>query len=218
MTHASIQAGALSVAVAASVAMLVKGCSAEEVRQKLPTIVAQQEKTWYLGHQTWEINRDDYHSVSKVLRDVFEDCDLYDLYAVRDYILENAKTQLKPVKKAHVNGGYVLLGGVHAVIMALLPDIDPRTTLSDLIRLGNDTDTVGAIAGSILGARFGITWIPVETIKDHKRVLAYANALVSLQLAELESKDEFFKREAELSFEGRQFHQKIMQEYFPKPE
>jgi ADP-ribosylglycohydrolase len=47
-----------------------------------------------------------------------------------------------------------------------VPEVEPcrhlQHALHAAIRIGNDTDTVGAIAGSLLGARWGSTAIPVE--------------------------------------------------------
>eukprot|EP01120_Amphizonella_sp_Union-15-10_P009424 TRINITY_DN3559_c0_g1_i1.p1 TRINITY_DN3559_c0_g1~~TRINITY_DN3559_c0_g1_i1.p1 ORF type:complete len:327 (-),score=64.50 TRINITY_DN3559_c0_g1_i1:350-1330(-) len=147
-THATIQAGALSVAVAASVAMLVKGIPLSEIWTKLPNVVAQQEKIWQEKHLDWLIDRTNYHSVSHALRTIFQDCDLYDVDSVREKIVEMAKETMKPGSKVHVNKGYCLLGGIHGIVSALLPDIDPKETLAEIVRLGYDTDTVAAIAGN----------------------------------------------------------------------
>jgi ADP-ribosyl-[dinitrogen reductase] hydrolase len=56
--------------------------------------------------------------------------------------------------------------------MALLPgnDVDPQDVLNTIVKLGYDTDTVAAIAGSVLGARFGCAWIPLERLKDLERL------------------------------------------------
>lgn len=78
--------------------------------------------------------------------------------------------------------------------MALLPDIDPQEILTEIVNLGYDTDTVGAIAGSILGARFGCDWIPLDRLKDLERLERYAKALVT-QSNDIETSEEFFKAE-----------------------
>ena len=80
--------------------------------------------------------------------------------------------------RAHPNQGYALLGGSHALVMALRPDIEPQAALAEIVQQGYDTDTVAAICGSILGARFGCGWIPVDRLVDHDRLTAYADALV----------------------------------------
>jgi hypothetical protein len=60
---------------------------------------------------------------------------------------------------AHPNHGFAVLGGVHALLSGLLFDDPPQETLARLVSHGADTDTVGAICGSVLGARFGTGWI-----------------------------------------------------------
>jgi ADP-ribosylglycohydrolase len=50
--------------------------------------------------------------------------------------------------------------------MALLPNIDPQQVLSEICRMGYDTDTVAAICGTVLGARFGVSWIPIRRFLD----------------------------------------------------
>jgi ADP-ribosylglycohydrolase len=58
-------------------------------------------------------------------------------------------------------GGYVL----DSLSIAVAAVLDPRplpTVLADVVRLGRDTDTNGAIAGGLLGARDGADAIPAR--------------------------------------------------------
>ena len=58
-------------------------------------------------------------------------------------------------------GGYVL--GTLALAVAAM--LDPRSfedVLVDVVRVGNDTDTNGAVAGGLLGSREGVEAIPAE--------------------------------------------------------
>jgi hypothetical protein len=97
--------------------------------------------------------------------------------------------------------------------MALLPDItDPQATLSSIVSLGYDTDTVGAIgtflciypfpndlifsAGTVLGARFGTSWIPKERFLDLERLNQYADALVTRNKSQVEDLQSYLKAEA----------------------
>ena len=44
-----------------------------------------------------------------------------------------------------------------------------RSGLEEVVRLGGDADTNGAVAGALLGARFGVGSIPPEWLRDLKR-------------------------------------------------
>ncbi|KAG2377524.1 hypothetical protein C9374_009040 [Naegleria lovaniensis] len=135
------------------------------------------------------------------------------LFELREKISELAR-KYKPEKKhmrAHVNQGFCLLAGMHAICCSLIPEnpeiiyhchkknpqtdpspqIDnsqndvmkqfPNLVLRSIITLGYDTDTIGAIAGYLLGARFGMKWIPVQLLFDYERIRdEYASRLVKI--------------------------------------
>jgi ADP-ribosylglycohydrolase len=82
--------------------------------------------------------------------------------------------------------------------MALLPDVAPMESLSEIVRQGYDTDTVAAICGAVLGARLGMRWIPSERFADRERLEAYTDAIVEAS-ALPEDRNEFLRREAELT-------------------
>lgn len=94
------------------------------------------------------------------------------------------------------NHPFAQLGGIHGICMGLWPDSSPHDLLIDTVRQGGDTDTIGAIAGAILGARFGDNWINVDRFKD-KMIAIYADALVTGTLPE--SFADFVSREAEFN-------------------
>jgi hypothetical protein len=95
------------------------------------------------------------------------------------------------------------LGGVHALALALQDNADPLEILRYVVNLGDDTDTVAAIAGGILGARFGTDWIPETELVDQGRVKLYANRLVAGGLAE--DPEVFLEREARLTQAEKSF-------------
>ena len=80
--------------------------------------------------------------------------------------LQDAETQPPSTFR---NNGWVV-GGLQAAHAAIsqtpVPDDDPQRHLVDAletaVRIGNDTDTVAAIAGMVLGARWGASAIPTE--------------------------------------------------------
>ena len=97
---------------------------------------------------------------------------------LRDLIIELAEPHLQEGSpNAHPNQGFAMLGGVHGILMALERDADPNEVLLDVIAQGEDTDTVAAIAGGLLGARFGTEWIELEKLSDQDRLERYAIAL-----------------------------------------
>jgi hypothetical protein len=67
-----------------------------------------------------------------------------------------------------------------------------------------DADTVGAICGSLLGARFGTSWIESKYIFGYDRLDKVADAIVNLNQDESyvvlgESRAEFMKEESLLT-------------------
>jgi hypothetical protein len=96
-----------------------------------------------------------------------------------------------------------LLGGHFALGVALRDEVEPLTALRDIVRLGEDTDTVAAIAGGLLGARFGDAWVPKAQVVDARGVGAWADAVVTKQAPQ--SRDELLDHEAELTQRERAF-------------
>lgn len=223
VTHASISGLSMSFAVAYCVWAFCNGHNTAQIVQELPDIVRTQEEHWNYHESDWKIDRSQPYSVSDSLRIVlgtFESLEKnlhVDVAMIRDKITENGKIQFGPAgehKKCNPNQGMCFLGGAHAIAMALLPYLQsPTTILSDIILQGYDTDTVAAICGSILGARFGCAWIPVDVLFDQERLETYAVAVAASPTAEpLETKSQFMEREGVLSgFESR-FQQKLMEQ------
>ncbi|NEO80555.1 ADP-ribosylglycohydrolase family protein [Moorena sp. SIO4G3] len=98
---------------------------------------------------------------------------------------------------------------LHALAMALFPQDDPEFLLAEIIRQGYDTDTVAAICGGILGARFGTNWIPLERLQERERLENYAAALVDFYVP-VEHIETFLAREAELSQQEANYQKKVM--------
>lgn len=96
-----------------------------------------------------------------------------------------------------VNHPFVLLGGMHALGAGLADDVAPAAMLADVVSEGGDADTVGAIAGALLGARFGAGWIPPGRVVDAALLARLAAARHTDEAGE--SADEFLRREAALS-------------------
>jgi ADP-ribosylglycohydrolase len=208
-THGDIQAGAIAYAVAWSVARLVAGESAEEVRRQLPAEVERIETEWLDGHAHWTIDRRAKHIISEGLA-ALEARAPASFEELRQAISTIAKPHLADgFTKAHPNQGFALLGGAHALWMALWPKISPQDALGEIIRQGYDTDTVAAIAGGILGARVGASFVPVQRFVDADRLLRYADALADgNSLPETES--EFLARESALSQEETAYQKRVL--------
>lgn len=73
-----------------------------------------------------------------------------------------------------------------------------------MIRQGHDTDTAGAICGTVLGARFGTTWIPTHRLADGSRLERWADA-VARAAPPPENRRSFMRHEAELTSRERDF-------------
>ena len=135
------------------------------------------ETDWIQGHADWLHDRSGGHAVSAGLAALLADLTA-PAEVLRNRISEGARPSLAAgFTRAHPNQGYALLGGSHALAMALRPDCEPQAALAEIVQQGYDTDTVAAICGSILGARFGCAWIPIGRLLDSNRLIAYADAL-----------------------------------------
>jgi hypothetical protein len=212
MTHADIRAGAAAFAITHAVAEFVNGTSPDEVRARLPQAVAEVESEWLNGHAEWTIDRSGGRAVSTALEALLVDLpDDHD--TIRRRISELARPHLAPgFTKAHPSQGFVLLGGLHGLAMALLPDIQSMEVLSEVVCQGYDTDTVAAICGGVLGARFGTAWIPTERLVDRERLETYADTLAGRNPLP-ENSDEFLRREAELTRQEVDFQLEVAQDW-----
>ncbi|KAL9648117.1 hypothetical protein ABK040_007482 [Willaertia magna] len=178
------------------------------------------------------------------------------LSKLREKISELARIY-KPEKKnmrAHVNQGFCLLGGLHSICCCLIPEnpdiiyychgdksnIDtttvdsndvfntfPNLILRSVITLGYDTDTIGAIVGYLLGARFGSNWIPKQLIFESNRIEKnYINVLIEI-LRERKSKeftlgnnqmetiDDYVNRERFLTLSVELFQHAVIDRHVP---
>jgi ADP-ribosyl-[dinitrogen reductase] hydrolase len=209
VTHSDIRAGALAFAVARAISLLVNGVSVSEVRHRLPSDVDTVETEWLYGHRGWGMDRSAGHVVSESIAAILEQ-DFADFDALRHGISLNSRPHLAAgIMKAHPNQGFVLLGGLHGLAMGLWPEGAPNDLLCEIMRQGYDTDTIGAICGGILGARYGTGWIPKERLHDRKRLEAYADALVSCD-APPESRDTFIEKEYDLTLIEKQFQTELV--------
>lgn len=181
MTHGDIRAAAIAFAVARSVRALVDGAAPSDVRALLPAEVEAAEAVWLAEREGWTHDRSGGHQVSAGLKALFDaTADAHSPAAIRARISDIARPHLADgFTQAHPNQGFALLGGAHGLVMALRDAAEPRATLAEIVRQGYDTDTVAAIAGAVLGARFGTAWIPLDRLLDGPRLSRWADALLS---------------------------------------
>ena len=204
VTHGDLRAAVLAFAVARSTALLVGGESAAAVRARLADDVAAVELEWVEHRPGWGIDRSGTTLISQTIRALFAALP-DDLAGLRAVVSERARAHLaRGFTRAHVNQGFALLGGLHGLAVGLFPAGTPADLLASIMRQGDDTDTVGAIAGGLLGARFGTAWIPIDRLRDGPRLEVYADALVTRDGAP-ERRDGFIERERELTDEEKHF-------------
>lgn len=90
----------------------------------------------------------------------------YALVESRDKPGKRVRETLRPLEGyEHSPGGWT----VYTTRLALLCMLDApgfRPGLEGVVRLGGDADTNGAVAGALLGARFGVGGIPSEWLRD----------------------------------------------------
>lgn len=209
VTHGDIRAGAMAFAVARTAALFIGGATVSEVRHRLPIDVDAVETEWLSGQRGWGIDRSAGHAVSECIASI-----LQQTHADFDTLRQNISLCARPhlaagFIKAHPNQGFVLLGGLHGLAMGLWPEGTPGELLGEIMRQGYDTDTVGAICGGVLGARFGTGWIPLDRLRDRRRLEAYADALVTRD-ATPESREAFVEREYDLTLLEKQFQAELV--------
>jgi ADP-ribosylglycohydrolase len=208
VTHGDLRAGAIAYAVARSAALLIGGDDAAAVRARLADDVAAVELEWIEHRPGWGIDRSGKHLVSQEIRALFTALPR-DLAGLRTILSERARPHLaRGFTRAHVNQGFAILGGLHGLAVGLFPSGSPPELLASIMGQGQDTDTVGAIAGGLLGARFGAAWIPVDRLRDGPRLEVYADALVTRDGAP-ERRDGFIERERELTDEEKAYQVKM---------
>lgn len=206
VSHGDVRAVALSFAVAFAAGRFVAGASAAEVRRELADAVEAEETAWLEGRSEWTLARDAGHQLSQTLRPLLAALPAGAL-DVATKVLELGFDKLDPgAPKPHPNHAFALLGGNFALGMALRDEVEPMTALRDIVRLGEDTDTVAAIAGGLLGARFGDAWVPKAQVVDAKNVGAWADAVVTKQAPQ--SRDALLDHEAELTEHERAFQKR----------
>ncbi len=194
MTHGDIRAAAIAFAVARTVRALIDGREPGVIRAALPELVAGAEEIWLAPREGWTHDISAGHQVSRGLAALLAG-GIDDPAALRANIAKVARPHLADgFTQAHPNQGFALLGGAHGLLMALRDDAVPGETLAEIVRQGYDTDTVAAIAGAVLGARFGTDWIPTARLLDGPRLDAWADALISREAPE--DRAAFFAAEA----------------------
>jgi ADP-ribosyl-[dinitrogen reductase] hydrolase len=82
---------------------------------------------------------------------------------------------LRPLERYEHNPGGWTVYTTRLALLSLVEASDFRTGLEDVVRLAGDADTNGAVAGALLGARFGVREIPPEwldTLQGKEDILA----------------------------------------------
>jgi ADP-ribosyl-[dinitrogen reductase] hydrolase len=213
VTHAEIRSAAYSYAVAWTTAQFINGKSIEDIIKELPdaTKVAEDEIYASKGpYKDWKISKDARNQVSMTMKKLFSQ-PINDISQTRKRITELAKPHLaEGFTKAHPNQGFVLTGGLHALVMSL-QNMEPNEILLSIVREGYDTDTVAAIAGGILGARFGVDWIPTDRFYDKERLKKYANSMVKKESPE--SQTDFIMNERVLTKAEKDYQMSIRNKF-----
>jgi ADP-ribosyl-[dinitrogen reductase] hydrolase len=237
VTHADIRAAAMSFAVFSAARMFVLGKTAAQIREALPRevraielyligqltssmnkvagIAGQLNQPGWPFDQAWPFDQTDLHSVSEVLGEVLQWAGGLQIshMEISDFVVKKAGPYVESNFRRHIhpNNPFVLLGGVHALALALQDHADPLEILRYIVNLGDDTDTVAAIAGGLLGARFGTDWIPATELVDQWRIEQYANSLISG--VPPEDSYAFLEREARLTQAEQPFQKNKLAEW-----
>lgn len=183
-THADARAISCAFAIALACARLVRGDEAAQVARTLAHDVEAFEAAYLSVAHAGDLLAQHQHTFSRALAEALAFADAP--AALVDLLETRARDYLDDTRELTglANHPLALLGGIHALVMGLSPGAVPAQTLAAVIRVGNDADTVGAIAGGVLGARFGVDWIPRARMSDEPMLSAYARGLVAHTLPE----------------------------------
>ena len=182
VTHGDIRAMAIAYAVSYPIAQFLNHVPREKILETLPGAVFEFEDYVINQFKDWNIQMEDEHEVSMILSYVLTK-NIDDTDYIRERILDLSGTE-------SVNDPFALAGGIHAIVMAMQSECVPQEQIFSICELGYDTDTVAAMAGAIMGARFGCDWIDTGVMTDLKRIEAYAQSLISKKPSE--SAEELF--------------------------
>ena len=89
----------------------------------------------------------------------------YDEYAISKYnrILDN---NIKEFEINDISSKGYIVDSLESSLWALLNNNNYENTIIEAINLGNDTDTIGAITGSMAGILYGMSSIPKDWLDD----------------------------------------------------
>lgn len=127
-----------------------------------------------LTHPSWEARASSALVAALVARlidgkqpeDALEDA--YSLLEAKDETDKHVRDTLRPFEAyEHDPGGWTVYT-TRLALRCLLDATDFRSGVETVVRLGGDADTNGAVAGALLGARFGAASIPPEWLRDLK--------------------------------------------------
>jgi ADP-ribosylglycohydrolase len=143
----------------------VKAGSAEEAAENARTEAA-------LTHPSWQARASSALVAALVanLLDEMQPEDAlnasYELVEGWDEPDKRVRETLRPLEGYEHNPGGWTIYTTRLALLGLLDAQDFRSGLEGVVRLGGDADTNGAVAGALLGARFGVGSIPFEWLRD----------------------------------------------------
>ena len=145
----------------------VKAKDAEEAAENAWTEAA-------LTHPSWEA-RASSSLVAALVANVLDEIQpeealdaSYALLEGRDEPGKRVRETLRPLEGYEHNPGGWTVYTTRLALLGLLDAKGFRPGLEGAVRLGGDADTNGAVAGALLGARFGVGDIPSEWLRDVK--------------------------------------------------
>lgn len=90
----------------------------------------------------------------------------YSVLEAKDEADKHVRDTLRPLKDYEYNSGGWTVYTTRLALLCLLEATDFRSGVEEAVRLGGDADTNGAVAGALLGARFGASKIPSRWVED----------------------------------------------------
>ncbi len=187
LTHHDPRGIGAALAIAHAVGMLVEGQEPAEVAKALPDLVRRGEEKLveaYGDYLEEEIGIDRLHYFSNALKPLAALVREANDSLARSSIINEANNCDPHGKVAQAQIGFAPASAVMSLYIALSAS-SLRIGIETAINGGGDTDTVGAMVGALLGARFGLDAVPEEWLDGllaRDFVLTRAQALANKEV------------------------------------
>ncbi len=181
-THGELSTAVMSISLIDALAHLLENQGSS---YDLPTFIGRVqriEKEWLTSDLPWTVQRGAAEDVSLTL-EAFE-AQTSRKGGTAEALFAWANIDVTGESYVGLNRIDAMTTYMHSVLSALYDEGEPQEILNSIVAHGGDAGPAGAIAGAVLGARFGTSWIPQDRFVDRGRFESYSASLIAGQRPE----------------------------------